>query len=194
MAIHNLSARKSGFVLRPVVLEDAAEIVRLRNSPHALNFIGDSAKTVADQEKWLQQAFARPSDYNFMIETAARPRSVGVLGIYGIQGEEGEWGRWVIEPGVMAAPASAWMVLHLCFEALGLQKVRGLLVESNKEVISFHRRIGYAEIGYHAETRSIGGKDVRMIEFITTRSDWPRVGSKLEQFAKMAESLNEKNL
>lgn len=194
MSVHSLSARKSGFSLRPVTLEDAAEIVRLRNSPHALNFIGDSAKTVEDQKAWLSQALARPADYNFMIEAMENPRPVGVLGIYGIQGDVGEWGRWVIQPGVMAAPASAWMVLHLCFEALGLQKVRGLLVESNKEVISFHRRVGYVEVGYHEETRRIGGQDVRMIEFVTTRSDWPKVGARLEKFAQMAESLMEKKI
>lgn len=186
---HDITVERFGVRLRPVNLADAGLIVRLRNSPHALAFIGDSAQTVPEQETWLERHFQQPDDYCFIIETAQDGRGVGMLGIYGIAGDTGEWGRWVIEPGVPAAAASAWLVLQVCFETLGLQTVRGLIVETNKEVLSFHERIGYERIGFHSETRVIRGLPARLVEFRTTRNDWPRVAATLERYAVMAQKL-----
>lgn len=177
--------------MRPAGLDDAGSIVRLRNNPRAVEFIGGSAKNGPEQEAWLLRYFERPNDYCFMIETTHDGRAVGMLGIYGIDGGEGEWGRWVIEPGVAAAAASAWLALHVCFDLLGLNTVRGLVVETNKEVLSLHKRAGYARIGFHPEPRMICGKQVRMVEFRTTRSDWPKMAATLERYALMAQKLME---
>lgn len=186
---HNIIVEKFGVRLRPAGLDDAALIVRLRNSPHALEFIGDSARSVPEQEAWLRRYFERPDDYCFMIETIHDGKTVGMLGVYGIEGDTGEWGRWVLEPGVPAAPASAWLALHVCFDVIALKTVRGLVVETNKEVLSFHKRVGYTHIGFHPEPRTIGGRQVRMVEFRTTRSDWPAMSATLERYALMAQQL-----
>ena len=186
---HNIGAERFGFRLRPAELGDAGVIVRLRNSSHALAFIGDSAKSVSEQEAWLERYFNLPNDYCFMIETVRDAKPVGMLGLYGIEGQVGEWGRWVIEPGVPAAPASAWLALHVCYDVLGLNTVRGFVVETNKEVISFHNRAGYNNMGFHPQPRMIGGKQVRMVEFMTTRSDWPAMSATLERYARMAQKI-----
>jgi|CZKV01.1.fsa_nt_gi RimJ/RimL family protein N-acetyltransferase len=188
---HKISAEKFGVRLRPADLDDAGLIVHLRNSQHALEFIGDSAKNVPEQEAWLKRYFERPNDYCFMIETTYNAKTVGMLGVYGIEGELGEWGRWVLEPGVPAAPASAWLALHVCFDVLGLKTVRGLVVETNKEVLSFHKRAGYELIGFHPEPRMIGGKQVRMVEFRTTSLEWPVMASSLGRYALMAQQFME---
>jgi RimJ/RimL family protein N-acetyltransferase len=188
---HNIIAENFGVLLRPAALDDAGLIVRLRNASHALEFIGDSAKSVPEQEAWMLRYFERPNDYCFMLETTHNAKTIGMLGIYGIEGEVGEWGRCVIEPGVPAASASAWLALHICFDVLALNIVRGLVVQSNKEVLSFHRRAGYAHIGLHREPRIIGGKQVQMVEFRTTRSDWPRMATTLERYAVMAQKFME---
>jgi RimJ/RimL family protein N-acetyltransferase len=186
---HNISLEGFGVRLRPATLEDSAFIVELRNSPHAIGLIGDSAQTVETQRAWLQRHFEVPDDYYFVIETSHDNRAVGVLGIYDIHGDVGEWGRWIIKPGVPAAAASAWLVLKICFEQLGLKTVRGLIVEMNKEVISFHRRIGYELIGVHPQPRIIGNRPVHMIEFRTTRDAWPKLSAALERYARMSQTL-----
>jgi RimJ/RimL family protein N-acetyltransferase len=188
---HNIITKKYGVRLRPAELVDAGLIVQLRNSPHALDNIGDSAKTVSEQELWLRNYFDRPNDYCFMIETIHNNKTVGMLGVYGIEGDVGEWGRWVIEPGVPAASASAWLALHICFDLLTITTVRGLVVETNKEVLSFHRRAGYSNLGFHPEKRMIGGKQVRLVEFRTTRSEWPTMAATLERYAVMAQKYME---
>lgn len=186
---HNIVAEKFGVRLRPVKMDDAEKIIQLRNSPHALKFIGDSAKTIPDQETWLKSYLNRPDDYCFMIETTRDSSSVGMLGIYGIDGDIGEWGRWVIVPGVPAAAASAWLALHICFDILNLSTVRGLVVEMNKEVLSFHKRAGYTHLGFHPDPRLIGGRQVRMVEFRTTMNDWPAMQQTLKRYAVMSEKL-----
>jgi hypothetical protein len=65
------------------------------------------------------------------------------------------------------------------------------VVETNKEVLSFHRRVGYAQKGFHPEPRMIGGKQVRMIEFRTTRSNWPVMSATLEKYALMSQKFME---
>jgi RimJ/RimL family protein N-acetyltransferase len=186
---HSISAKNFGVRLRPVRLDDAALIVELRNSPHAMKYIGDSAKTVTAQKKWLQDHFEQPDDYNFIIELSQRAKAVGMLGIYNIQGDSGEWGRWVIRPGVLAGPASAWLALHVCYEVLRLRNVCGLIVENNSQVLSFHRRAGYVDKGFHPVCRIIGGQSVRMVELVTTRAEWPGVSRTLEQFAVAAQKF-----
>ncbi len=186
---HDITAEKFGIRLRPVLIDDASLIVELRNSPHAVKYIGDSAKSVSDQKKWLRDYFERPDDYTFMIEVAQACRPVGMLGVYDINGDTGEWGRWVVNPGVMAGPASAWLAIHICLEVLGLDKVRCLIVESNKQVLSFHRRAGYVDRGFHPVHRIIGGQLVRMVELVTSRAQWPGVSRTLEQFAVAAQKF-----
>ena len=186
---HDISAENFGVRLRPVRLDDAALIVELRNSLHAIRYIGDSAKTVTAQEKWLCDHFEQPDDYNFIIELSQPSKSVGMLGIYNIQGERGEWGRWVIRPGVLAGSASAWLALHVCYEVLRLRDVYGLIVENNGQVLSFHRRAGYVERGFHPVRRVIGGQSVRMVEMVTSRAEWPKVSRTLEQCAVAAQKF-----
>ncbi len=178
---------KFGVRLRPVEITDAARIVELRNSPHARGFLGDSATTVGDQEKWLMAYFERRGDYCFMIETLSGNSPVGMLGVYNIESEQGEMGRWIVQRGAMVAPASALLAWSFCFERLGLKSVVGLVVETNKEVLSFHRRLGCEEVGIHSQTRVIGGESVRMIEFLITQDLWPSIKRDLEKYAEMAQ-------
>lgn len=183
---HQIDVRAHGFRLRPVTEADAAFIVVLRNAPHAAGKIGDTAKTVEDQQAWLRRQADVENDYLFIIEKGEKPEPCGMLGIYGIEGNVGEWGRWVIQPGVPAAAASALLALEICFERLGLETVRALIVSSNQEVVSFHRRIGYEYVGTHPDSRTIGGHSVSMTEFRATRSTWPRIRERLDRHAVAA--------
>lgn len=185
---HDLSAERFGVRLRPVRLDDAEFIVRLRNSPRALGNVGDSAADLPGQTAWLQRYFDRANDYYFIVETAADRRPVGTIGVYGIEGATGEWGRWIVVPEVPAGPASAWLALHAGFELLGLDTLLGGVVESNKSVISFHQRIGNPAVGWSPTSRIIGGQPVRLLQYRATRADWPGISEKLSRFARIAEA------
>jgi len=186
---HSITAEKFGVRLRPVRLEDAGFITDLRNSPHALGLIGDSAESEASQRTWLQAYFSRPGDYYFIVEIAHSRQMVGTAGVYNIEGKSGEAGRWVHLPGIPAAPASAWLYFHVCFEILDLDVARGVVVESNTSVVSFQKRIGHRCIGMAPEPRIIGGKPVNLLEYRLTRPEWPKISANLTRYALMAEKL-----
>ena len=186
---HHLSVERYGVRLRPVRLADAEFIVRLRNSPHALPFVGTSATDVPGQEKWLRDYLARPNDWYFLIEMTRGDRPVGTLGVYNVEGTTGEWGRWILLPGVPAAAASAWLAFHVCFDCLLLETVLGHVVETNKEVLSLHARMGHPRVGYAANSVVIGGKPMRLVEFRATRKDWPAISVNLDRYARLSETL-----
>ncbi|MGO8945150.1 MAG: GNAT family N-acetyltransferase [Syntrophobacteraceae bacterium] len=185
---HSIIVQKFGIRLRPVGLSDAGFIVNLRNSPHALGFVGDSAQTEASQRDWLNSYFARPGDYYFIVELARNCQMVGTSGIYDIQDGSGEGGRWIILPGIPAAPASSWLTYHISFDILGLDVVRGTVVESNKNSISFHKKIGIHVPG-DSKPRIIAGEPVNMLEWRVTRAEWPLISANLTRYALIAEKV-----
>ena len=182
---HDISIATHGFRLRPITESDAAFVVALRNSPHAAGKIGAGARTVEDQLAWLVRHFAVPDDYLFIIESAAGCEPCGMLGIYGIDGKSGEWGRWVIRPGVPAAAASALLALDICFGRLGLEEVWARIVATNREVISFHERIGYERIGSSTVQLSGTSQDVPMVEYRATKARWSSIRACLVRHASL---------
>jgi len=185
---HSIIVEKFGIRLRPVRLSDAGFIVNLRNSPHALCFVGDSAQTEVAQKDWLNNYFSRPGDYYFIVELARNCQNVGTIGIYDIRDRIGESGRWIILPGIPAAAASIWLNYHVAFDILGLDVVRGGTAESNKNVMSMQKKIGVCFTGC-SENRIIAGKCVNMLECQTTRADWPLISANLARYALLAQKF-----
>ncbi len=186
---HNVTVEHFGVCLRPVRLADAEFIVQLRNGPRVVGNVGDSAADAASQVTWLERYLERANDWYFIVETVRCRRPVGTIGVYDVAAAVGEWGRWIVTPGVPAGPASAWLALRFGFELLGLDTLLGHVVESNKAVLSFHRRIGNPAVGWSATPRIIGGKTVRMMEYRATKADWAIMSARLSRFARMAEPL-----
>src|SRR6185369_14888763 len=117
--VHNIKAEGFGLRFRPVVLEDAAFIVWLRNLEHARGRISDTSQDVAAQREWLRAYFERPLDYYFIIETECG-MSIGTYGFYDFAENSAETGRWVIRLGVPAALPSVVLALDLAFDTLAL--------------------------------------------------------------------------
>ncbi len=186
---HSVKVEAYGVRLRPVRMADAEFIVKLRSSPHAEGFIGDSAADVGSQEAWLRAYFERPDDLYFIIERGRDGQAVGTSGICDIQGTVGEWARWVIMPGVEAAPGSMWLTFHTAFDVLGLEILRALVVDSNTRMLSIHKKAGSTCLGISLVRRVIGGKSVNLVEFRIAKADWPRISAAIERYARIAERI-----
>ena len=184
---HHVMVEKFGVRLRPVRLTDAPFIVQLRDSPHALGKIGDSASDVSAQEAWLQSYFKRAGDYYFIIENSLTAEPVGTWGVYDITGNQGEGGRWIVVPTSPAAVASCWLGFHVCFDVLSLEVVLAHVVETNLSVMAFHKRIGNPCLGRVEGEQQIGGKPIGMIHFRATPAEWPAISEKLSHYARLAE-------
>jgi RimJ/RimL family protein N-acetyltransferase len=186
---HNITLEKYGARIRPARLEDAAFLVRLRNSPHALGKLGETSQDVSVQEVWLKKYFQRENDYYFIVERIRDDRSVGACSFYNIQDGVAEWGRWVIEPRVPAASISMWLSFHAAFDLLGLKTLRFLVAEDNIRTLSIFKRIDAARIGIDPTPRVIRSRSVRLEELRIRRAEWPRVSAQLEARASRDEKL-----
>jgi RimJ/RimL family protein N-acetyltransferase len=183
---HNFQSEGFGVRLRPVVMEDAAFIVWLRNLQHAKGHIGDSATDVASQHAWMEAYFKRPGDYYLLIETLGGS-PVGTYGFWDLRENSAEAGRWIIHPEVPAAIPSAILCLDLAFEQLKLAYLRLKTVSTNKLVLSLNRKFGMRQTHTEKAIQMIGGQPVDLINFTLSPPDWAKARESLVPLAHLAE-------
>lgn len=183
---HDFIMQGFGVRLRPVSLGDSAFIVDLRNAGHAVGRIGDTSASLEEQETWLRGYFARTGDYYFIIETLSG-RPVGTYSIYNVVGSSAELGRWVVQTGVSAALPSAITLIDFAFGRLGLKELNGTVVDSNKSVQSFNRKMGFHEVSVEKAGGKILGVSVDLIHTRLYAQEWPEHRQRLLPLAIIAE-------
>jgi len=171
--------------LRPVRMDDAAFIVWLRGLEHAKGKLGDSAVTVADQERWLTAYFDRDGDYYFIAESIGGT-PLGTNSIYDVAGETAECGRLIVCPGVPAALPTSLLTYDMAFDRLGLQELRATSVASNLTLHSFVKKLGYHQGETDHAARKIAGESVDIFNFTLKAATWRRQREKLIPLAEYA--------
>lgn len=140
---HKLTMEGYGYRLRPITLEDAPFIIESRLEDMQRNrFIHAISSDIREQEKWLENYFAREGDYYFVIENRFTRQPEGLIAFYNEQDGRAEWGRWVVKKGSLAAVESVWLLYRIAFELVGLQELYCRTVKDNIDVVSFHDSIG----------------------------------------------------
>lgn len=182
---HDLTISGWRFALRPVEVEDAAFIVRLRTDPKLGRFIHPTSHRVEDQIAWIEAYLQRRGDYYFMIEDTRLGRPVGAISIYEMSGDgrEAEWGRWVIEEGSLAAVESVALMYRIAFEQLGVQEVYSRTVADNAQVVSFHDSSGARRVGLRGQD-NLGGVMYHMMEHRVDAALWPELRPRLDTLAR----------
>lgn len=190
---HDIVLEGYGVRLRPVTLEDAAFIVKLRNMPHAVGRIGDSATTAEMQKKWLEKYFSRDNDYYFIVESLSSV-PLGTISVYNIDFERhtAEIGRLVMAPGTRSVLAASILRNDFSFYSLGLDMLIACIVSTNKTVLSYNRKLG-AEITHIAHNeRIIASSPVDMVYLKLTKETWKKKRESLIQLAEQAVSFQKK--
>lgn len=185
---HSFALSKYGIKLRPVCIEDADFICQLRNEPSLSRYINATSEAVSDQMSWLERYFDRPDDYYFCIEAGGR--LAGTIGLYDVSASDGagEWGRWLIQPGVLAAPASCLLIYEFGFRELALERVYCRTVAENLQVVSFHDR--YArQVERQPQAVKIANKVHDFVVHEVKRDNWHEAKAQLEKGAILAERL-----
>lgn len=186
---HDITVSSAGITLRPVRLEDAAEIVIMRSDPVQSRFVHAVSPVVDDQVLWLTRYLARSGDFYFVVERSHDGRFEGTVGLYDLADDKAEFGRWFLKPGSLAAPASAMLIYHVAFEELGLSEVYCRTVEDNKAVISFHEAYGARRARVIQDAFVLRDRPVAAIEHRVSSVEWPRLRSILEPHAARAERI-----
>ncbi len=169
---HSLTLEGYGWRLRPVALDDAAFMLRLRTDAEATRFLNPVSVKVSDQQTYLENYFERPGDYYFIIENHER-QPEGMVAIYDEADERAEWGRWILRPGSMAALESAWLVYEAGFKHLGLSELYCRTVAANEKVVAFHDRFGLKRMRVLESYFERDGQQYDSIEHQLKVETWP---------------------
>lgn len=167
-----------GCRLRPVCLEDAAFIVKLRNQPFAQGTIHATSTSVEKQIQWIEAWQMRENDYYWIIENVKTSHEpIGTIGFYDIDEriKEGMPGRWVMMPQASVNIMAPFILLYrFVFEVLDVNRVIMDVVATNKKVRRFHELYGANYISSparYAGTEEEVGSPLVWFEF--KREQWP---------------------
>lgn len=185
---HTIRVERFGIRLRPITMDDAIFIHKLRRSPELSTYIGEIDPKFSIHRSWLEQYLEKDDDYYFCIELLSG-KPVGTISIYNISAGVGNWGRWIIAPSVPAAAASVWLILHVAFDILGLAEVYSNTVIDNASVVSFHDSCGFVRTGIERNGLTIRGVSYDMVIHTAAKEIWSSIQQKLEKPAALAERL-----
>lgn len=163
--------------LRPVTIEDATFIVKLRTGPGLSRFVHETSPRVEDQVAWLEAYFARAGDYYFIVEDASSGEPQGTIGLYNVAADSssGEAGRWVLKRGSLAAVECVWMICEVAFAKLGLKSVRCQTWIDNRRVISFLDSFGVPRLGILEGGASNAEEARREVGYCLKAEEWPAI-------------------
>jgi len=183
---HNFRIEGSTILLRPVALEDASFILKLRNNSDLNKHIHSGAQIIDEQIDWLNKYFDREGDFYFVIEDKKYSRAEGLISLYNVSLEynTAEWGRWILIPSSFAAVESAWLIYQFAFSTLGLDSVYCRTLSKNNKVISFHNSFGASirrEIPNYTQIADGYGN---VIEHFLTQKRFHQISPKIERLIK----------
>jgi RimJ/RimL family protein N-acetyltransferase len=186
---HDIVLEGPAFRLRPVRLDDADDILRLRRDPSRSRFIHETDPSPDAQRRWLETYFDRDGDYYWAVERRSDASTEGFVGIYDVAGDTAEWGRWVLRQGSLAAPESAWLMYEAGFGRLGLRTILLRVLEENSAVLAFHDRYGAEHTRVLPAYARIDGVDHDAVEALMTPELWAAGGPLLLDMAERAAGL-----
>jgi diamine N-acetyltransferase len=136
--------------LRPLAPSDAAVTHAWRLGDRARHLNGGAA-SVEDQARWIA---SRPNgEFNYMIELKDG-RPIGMLSLLSIDlaNRRAESARFLIGDeeaarGVPAAVEAMSLIYELAFDRLGLERVHGVIEESNHLMVKWQKYLGMREEG-----------------------------------------------
>jgi RimJ/RimL family protein N-acetyltransferase len=189
---HNLAADGYGFRLRPIKLDDAGFLTELRSDPSRTTYLHPVSSDPSYQHEWLTTYLGRAGDYYFVVERTSDLRREGTVGLYDVDGQSSsaEWGRWILQPGSVAAAASALLIYQIAFDVMGLGRVYCRTVADNASVVSFHDRCGLTRTGVLPGHFVLRGQRFDAVEHSAAFQDWPALRQLLGRRAAAAENFS----
>ena len=182
---HSYILRNDERTLRPVRVEDAEFIVRLRNQPHVRNCVHDTSEDVERQRQWIRDYLKRDNEYYWIIETPDG-EPFGTISLYNYDKEKSqvESGRWVELKGEKYTYnlfKSAIQFNGFAFDVLGVDAVVFDVVSTNKRVIRYHLLYGAETIGVEKDAVVLDGTPHNVVWMQITRKKWPEIRAFLER-------------
>ena len=186
--------RNADRVLRPVTVDDAEFIVKLRNQAHVKGCINDTSLDIEKQRQWIREYLKRDNEYYWIEETLdGFPFGTSSLYHYDADKKQIESGRWVRmanapETNILAARVQ---MRDFVFGTLKMRRLVYDVVSTNKSVLKYHRMCGGMETGIDNAAIEIGGKMVDLVWFEETAENWERNRPRICRMAGLDPCISE---
>lgn len=178
---HDFTVEGTAFRLRPLAVEDAAFVVRLRTDEKLTRYLNPTSPDIADQIAWTERYFEREGDFNFIVERIGGAPE-GAVALYDEEpGVQAQWGRWVLRPGSLAAPESALLIYRFGIETRGLPRIYCRTEAANLAVVQFHESSGLETSG--------PSPGATTVEQAVTPANWAAVRERLARGAERSAVL-----
>lgn len=172
--MNNFILKNEDRILRPVTIDDAEFIVKLRNQEHAKGFIHNTSNDVEKQRQWIRDYLSRDNEY-YWILTDLIGRPFGTQSFYDYNANKNEIvaGRWVKMEGFENNAISSHVQLFdFAFNVLKVNAVINDVVSTNKAVIKYHHFLGEKEFYHEYNVKGVGDANVERIWFREDTESW----------------------
>ena len=143
--MNNYILQNEDRIMRPVTMDDAEFIVKLRNQEHVkgTGFIHNTSLDVEKQRQWLRDYFSRENEY-YWIFTTLEGVPYGACSYYNYDKGKNqiETGRWVRLQGYNDNMISSHVQFRdFTFDVLKVDRIVCDVVSTNKQVLKYHDKI-----------------------------------------------------
>jgi RimJ/RimL family protein N-acetyltransferase len=180
---HDIYIEGYAYALRPIELEDAKFVVDVR-TPKRTRYMHEIERTVQAQRAWLEEYFARPNEYYFVIQRKHDQKREGLTSLldFNQANRSAQWGRLILRPGSFAAAETALLMLQLAFDTFDLDEVWGTAVSENTQMIAYVESLGFEDRGsvlIQLDGRAVGGR-----KHVLTKARWKVYENKVRESAR----------
>ena len=176
---HSVILKNDERTLRPVTVEDAEFIVRLRNQAHARNCVNDTSTDVEKQRQWIRDYLTRDNEYYWIIETPdGEPFGTTSFYNYDVEKNQIESGRWVELKGEKYTYnlfRSSLQLNEFAFDVLKVDKIVFDVVATNRRVIRFHQLYGAETSCIEKDAVVFDGVPHDVVWMQIARVKWPEI-------------------
>lgn len=128
-------------ILKSITLDDAEFSYNLRKDPRFINIMGQSAKDLEAQKKFIEWQQKQPGDYYFVVYNNKNEK-IGLIGVYDIQGDCCETGREINIGEPYETMEAEILLCDFCINILQLKTKIGVIYKNNKKQIDLQRQLG----------------------------------------------------
>lgn len=161
--------------LRPIIEADLALVLIWRNAPKVRrNMYAHHEISASEHRAWFKKMKSNPESLWYIYEDSVnKPQGVVYFNPYKPRSGNSFWGFYT---GTDASPGTgsrmAFESLDKAFNELGLRKLNGEVLTTNKKSITLHRRNGFVEEGLFRAFHFDGEKYIDVVRLGIFANEW----------------------
>lgn len=161
--------------LRPIIKDDQALILEMRNQEHVRNNM-ISQKKISEKEHsaWFKNTLNSPNSCFFIFNLDDKP--CGVIGVFNIQNKKADWSFYLREKNTpkRAGTFMCALALNIVFEKKEIRFISTKILSQNKTSLNLHKKLGFV----NEKT-----EDLSTFHAMLSRNSWNKAKIQLEGFS-----------